>query len=43
MKRRTRVQKVCRNALTGRFAPLRMAKAYPARYVVETMRFRCTG
>lgn len=41
MKKRTRVQKVCRNAKTGKFAPLRMAKQYPARYVVETMRVRC--
>lgn len=36
-----RVQRVCRNAKSGRFAPLKMAKQYPARYVVETMRVRC--
>jgi hypothetical protein len=38
-----RVQKVCRSAKTGRFAPLRMAKCYPARYVVERVKRTCTG
>lgn len=38
MKPKRKVRRVCRSALTGQFAPMRMAKCYPARYVVEKMK-----